>query len=325
MEKSSSKKEDEDFETKVQKIIDTFTKAEKMGKENSKKYKDWIKDISNPNFKLISNLLNYFLDDLTSTNMRENIFKIMRKLYQLNKDVVGPQINSNKDFAKSIVVHINSGDKSKISDNCFYLLTKLFNHKEFKSQIDEAFIVALFEGLSIVREEDILNDIVVLLIEINYDYTNPEENLFLKVHKENENARVLNEILLRILNNEHDDAKKIRILKCLDDLMSNYKKSIFYESDLESFIDILLPKLQMTDNNELKQKLLECLDKVTKYNEYYGQMYKVDEITELMEDFESTEDQPEEIRNISRQIVINITDRQGKNKKNTDEGENQDE
>ena len=147
--------------------------------------------------------------------------------------------------------------------------------------------------------------------------------MFLKVHKENENARVLNEILLRILNNEHDDAKKIRILKCLDDLMSNYKKSIFYESDLESFIDILLPKLQMTDNNELKQKLLECLDKVTKYNEYYGQMYKVDEITELMEDFESTEDQPEEIRNISRQIVINITDRQGKNKKNSDEGENQ--
>lgn len=35
--------------------------------------------------------------------------------------------------------------------------------------------------------------------------------------------------------------------------MNNYEKSIFYESDLESFIDILLPKLQMTDNNQLKQ------------------------------------------------------------------------
>ena len=252
--------------------------------------------------------------------MRENIFKIMRKLYHLNKDVVGPQINSNKDFAKSIVVHINSGDKSKISDNCFYLLTKLFNHKAFKSQIDEAFIVALFEGLSIVREEDILNEIVVLLIEINFEYKKPEENLFIKVHKENENSRVLNEILLRVLNNEEVDERKIKILKCLDDLMSNYDKSIFYESDLESFIDILLPKLQMTDNNQLKQKLLECLDKVTKYDEYYGQMYKVDEITELMEDFESAEEQPEEVRNISRQIVINITDRQGKSKKkNNDE------
>ena len=103
--------------------------------------------------------------------MRENIFfKNMRKLYHLNKDVVGPQINLNNDFAKAIVVHINSGDKSKRFDICFYLLTKLFNHKAFKSQIDEAFIVALFEGLSIVREEDILNEIVVLLIEINYEY-----------------------------------------------------------------------------------------------------------------------------------------------------------
>ena len=251
--KDSSKKSEEDFETKINKIIDTFAKAEKMGKENSKKYKDWIKDISNPNFHLISNLLNYFLDELTSTNMRENIFKIMRKLYHLNKDVVSPQITANKDFAKSIVVHINSGDKSKISDNCFYIFTKLFNPKTYKSEIDEALITALFEGLNIVREEDILNDIVVILIEINYEYTNIEENLFLKVHKDNENSRVLNEILLRVLNNEHDDGKKIKILKCLDDLMSNSKKSIFYESDMESFIDILLPKLQMTDNTELKK------------------------------------------------------------------------
>jgi hypothetical protein len=310
--KESNAKGEEDFEVKINKIIDTFTKAEKLGKENSKKYKDWIKEISNPNFHLISNLLNYFLDELTSTNMRENIFKIIRKLYHLNKNVVEPQINSNKDFGKAIVVHINTGDKSKISDNCFYLLTKLFNKKSFESVIDESFIVALFEGLSIVGEEDILNDIVVILIEINYTYNNPEENLFLKVHKENENARVLNEILLRVLNNEHDDSKKIKILKCLDDLMGNQEKSIFYESDLESFIDILLPKLQMTDNNDLKKKLLKCLDRVTKYNEYYGEMYKVDEITELMEDFETSENQPEEIRSICKQIVTNITDRQGK-------------
>ena len=310
--KESNAKGEEDFEVKINKIIDTFTKAEKLGKENSKKYKDWIKEISNPNFHLISNLLNYFLDELTSTNMRENIFKIIRKLYHLNKNVVEPQINSNKDFGKAIVVHINTGDKSKISDNCFYLLTKLFNKKSFESVIDESFIVALFEGLSIVGEEDILNDIVVILIEINYTYNNPEENLFLKVHKENENARVLNEILLRVLNNEHDDNKKIKILKCLDDLMGNQEKSIFYESDLESFIDILLPKLQMTDNNDLKKKLLKCLDRVTKYNEYYGEMYKVDEITELMEDFETSEEQPEEIRSICKQIVTNITDRQGK-------------
>ena len=306
----------DNFEEKIQKMIDTFTKAEKHNKESTKKYLGWIKEISSPEFKLISNLLNYFLDEMTKTNMRENIFKILRKLYQLNTEIVSEQIQSNQDFIKAIIVHINSGDKSKISDNCFYLLTQLFNAEKNKSGINKEFIEALFEGLSIVREEDILNNIVVILIEINYEYKTDEENLFTKVHKENENSRVLNEILLRVLNNESDEIKQIKILKCLEDLMNNYDKSIFYESDLESFIDILLPKLQMTDNNDLKKKLLECLDRVTKYKEYYGQMYKVDEITELMEDFESAEDQSEDVRNISRQIVINITDRQGKNKNN---------
>ena len=315
----SSQKEEEDFELKIKKMIDTFTKAEKLGKENSKKYRDWIKEISSPQFKLISNLLNYFLDDLTSTNMRENIFKIMRKLYQLNQETVSEQIRSNKDFAKAIVVHINTGDKSKISDNCFYLLTQLFNPSSYKEDLNQEFIEAMFEGLGLVREEDILNAIVVILIDINFEYKPGEENLFVKVHKENDNSRVLNEILLRVLNNEDDENKQIKILKCLEDLMTNYEKSIFYESDLESFIDILLPKLQMTENNELKQKLLKCLDRVTKYDEYYNQMYKVEDITELMEDFEGAENQSEDVRNISKQIVINITDRQGKNKKGGDD------
>ena len=294
----SSEKDFSEFEEKIKKMIDTFTKAEKQNKEKTKKYLDWIKEISSPDFKLISELLNYFLDDLTSTNMR-----------------VAPQIKSNKDFAKAIVVHINSGDKSKISDNSFYLLTELFTTETFKGELNQEFIEALFEGLSLVREEDILNAIVVILININYEYKNDEENLFIKVHKENDNARVLNEILLRVLNNEDNETQQIKILKCLEDLMSNYDKSIFYESDLESFIDILLPKLQLTENNELKEKLLKCLENVTKYNEYYGEMYKVEEITELMEDFESAENQSEDVRNISKQIVINITDRQGKNKK----------
>ncbi len=95
--------------------------------------------------------------------------------------------------------------------------------------------------------------------------------------------------------------------------MNSYTKSIFYESDLESFIDILLSKFQMSDNNGLTKIFLECLDRITKYEEYYRNMYKVDEIIELMEDLESSEEQPEEVRNIGRQIIININERKGKN------------
>ena len=312
---NSSQKDFEELEGKIEKMINTFIKAEKQGKEGTKKYLDWIKEISSPEFKLISNLLNYFLDDLTSTGMRENIFKILRKLYQLNTEVVAKQIRDNKDFAKAIIVHINEGDKSQKSDNCFYLLTQLFTTEAYKDEINKEFIKALFDGLGIVREEEILTAIVVILIDINYKYKSGDNNLFIEVHKENDNSRVLNEILLRVLNYENDENKQIKILKCLEDLMSNYDKSIFYESDLESFIDILIPKLQSTENNALKENLLQCLEKVTEYNEYYGQMYKVEEITELMEDFESAENQSEEARKISKQIVANITNRQGKNKK----------
>ena len=312
---NSSQKEFEELEGKIEKMINTFIKAEKQGKEGTKKYLDWIKEISSPEFKLISNLLNYFLDDLTSTGMRENIFKILRKLYQLNTEVVAKQIRDNKDFAKAIIVHINEGDKSQKSDNCFYLLTQLFTTEAYKDEINKEFIKALFDGLGIVREEEILTAIVVILIDINYKYKSGDNNLFIEVHKENDNSRVLNEILLRVLNYENDENKQIKILKCLEDLMSNYDKSIFYESDLESFIDILIPKLQSTENNALKENLLQCLEKVTKYNEYYGQMYKVEEIIELMEYFESAENQSEEARKISKQIVANITNRQGKNKK----------
>jgi hypothetical protein len=311
---NSSQKEFEELEGKIEKMINTFIKAEKQGKEGTKKYLDWIKEISSPEFKLISNLLNYFLDDLTSTGMRENIFKILRKLYQLNTEVVAKQIRDNKDFAKAIIVHINEGDKSQKSDNCFYLLTQLFTTEAYKDEINKEFIKALFDGLGIVREEEILTAIVVILIDINYKYKSGDNNLFIEVHKENDNSRVLNEILLSVLNYENDENKQIKILKCLEDLMSNYDKSIFYESDLESFIDILIPKLQSTENNALKENLLQCLEKVTEYNEYYGQMYKVEEITELMEDFESAENQSEEARKISKQIVTNITNRQGKKK-----------
>ena len=312
---NSSQKEFEELEGKIEKMINTFIKAEKQGKEGTKKYLDWIKEISSPEFKLISNLLNYFLDDLTSTGMRENIFKILRKLYQLNTEVVAKQIRDNKDFAKAIIVHINEGDKSQKSDNCFYLLTQLFTTEAYKDEINKEFIKALFDGLGIVREEEILTAIVVILIDINYKYKSGDNNLFIEVHKENDNSRVLNEILLRVLNYENDENKQIKILKCLEDLMSNYDKSIFYESDLESFIDILIPKLQSTENNALKENLLQCLDRVTECNEYYGQMYKVEEIIELMEYFESAENQSEEARKISKQIVANITNRQGKNKK----------
>jgi len=299
------------FAENVKKMINTFTTAELKKKEKDEGYIKWIKSITDPNFKLIQNLMTYFLDDLTSQEDRENIFKIIRKLLYLDEPTVLPQILNNKDFPKATVKYIITGDPEKISDNCFYLLTKLYRQENFKDMINEDFINALFNGLNIVHEEEILHSIVKVLILINYNFNENEENLFLKVHKTNPNARVLDEILLRILNEVDDENEEIKILKCINNLMNN-EQNIFYESDLESFIDIVIPKLQMDINENNKVGLLRSLEKATEYSEYYKSLYKVEEITELMEDFEGRDDQSEEVRKISKQIVINLTNHQGK-------------
>ena len=128
--------------------------------------------------------------------------------------------------------------------------------------MDENFINALFNGLSLVHEEDILNNIVFILIEINEKLGDSlDDNLFIKVHKTNNNARILNEILLRVLNNEENKDKTISIIKCLNNLMNTQEKSLFYMSDLESFIDILISKLQISNDEDLKVRLLESLKK----------------------------------------------------------------
>ena len=295
---------DSNFDQVVKKMIETFTKAEQKNKEKDEKYLKWIDKITNKESNLIPNLLTYFLDELTNQETRENIFKIFRKLHFLKRNIVEPQLLENKDFPKAIVSYITKEDKKKMSDNPFYLLTQLYNEENFKDMIDEKFIVSLFDGLSVVHDEELLNSIVSILIQINFNFKNNDDNLFFKIHSNNDNSRVLNEILLRLLNQENENLKKIQILTYLNNLMSINEKPLFYESDLESFIDILITKLNSEFDEQVKILLLSSLDKVTKYKEYGNNSYKSEDLLELIEGFQNSENN--EIQNLSKQIIENI-------------------
>ena len=86
--------------------------------------------------------------------------------------------------------------------------------------------------------------------------------------------------------------------------MSINEKPLFYESDLESFIDILITKLNSEFDEQVKMLLLSSLDKVTKYKEYGNNSYKSDDLLELIEGFQNSENN--EIQNLSKQIIENI-------------------
>ena len=169
------------------------------------------------------------------------------------------------------------------------------------------FIEALFDGLTVVHEEDLLIAIVSVLVEINSNYKDQDDNIFLQVHKTSSNSRVLDELLLRLLNNETSKERILKILLCLNKLMITEDSPIFYESDLESLIDIIINKLQSTYTENIKLFFMQMLAKITSYEAYYHNKYKDEEIDELMNDFLEREDQSAEVKKFSQEVVDNIT------------------
>ena len=298
--------EENDFGANLNKIIEKMARFEKKNDESNPKFQDWIEKITDPSFSLIPSLLDYFLDEMTPQETREKICKLLVKLMILQEETVTEQLLANKNFPIVCVQFITKGDKSKMSDNPFYLLTKLFQEEKFAEFINENFIEALFDGLAVVYQEDILIGIVEVLIEINSNYKNNNENLFLKVHKNNSNSRLIDELLLRVLNKETNKNKILKILLCLNNLMTNENCPIFYESDLESLIDIIMNKLQSTSTEDVKLFFLQTLAKVTSYEAYYHSKYKDEELIELMTDFLDRDDQSNEVKQFAQEVSDNI-------------------
>ena len=230
------------FSENLNQIVLNITKMERKNKESDPKFQAWIEQICDPQseLNLVPNLLTFFLDEMTKQDEKEKILKLLVKLMMLQEESITEQLLSNKNFPKVVVNYITLEDKTKMSDSAFYLLTKLFKEENFKEFINVKFIEALFDGLTVVHEEDLLIAIVSVLVEINSNYKDQDDNIFLQVHKTSSNSRVLDELLLRLLNNETSKERILKILLCLNKLMITEDSPIFYESDLESLIDIII-------------------------------------------------------------------------------------
>ena len=295
----------------IKKILNIIKKYN--NNKYNKPFLEWIQQITDPKYFLISDIMNYFLDELTTNELKEEVLLLLKKLYELKKENIASQIMSNNEFIKCLINYVNTNKTKSISESSFYILCHLYNEKNFeKNYLCEDYISTLFYGLNYVHDNILLNEIIDVLLNIHFKLKIEDRNYFLEVHIDHPCSRVLNETFLRVINIEEDKKRLHKILKCLNDIMDNEITSIFSKGDIESFIDILIGQLQTNLSPELTLDLLNALERVTLYNEYYDSLYKVDDITELMEDFEVNIEQNSDIRKISKQIVINITDHQGK-------------
>jgi hypothetical protein len=161
-------------------------------------------------------------------------------------------------------------------------------------------------SLTILSDEETLNSLIRILTSINYQIEDNTVNCFLKVFATHDNSRFFGESLLRILNNEEDKSSLYRILQCIIDIIDHTKSSFFYSTDLESFINIAIKKLESTYTDKLRYYILKVLERITFYDDYYKMRYKLDLLEELMENYQTNEEVEEENQNMATNILENI-------------------
>ena len=157
-----------------------------------------------------------------------------------------------------------------------------------------------------------MQNLIKLFIEINYIYKETNDinsNIFLQEFNKNENANIFTEITLRILNQEKNNDFIQKILYCIKNLMDIKEKDIFYSKDLEVFIDIAINILESTEINELRSGILDILNKLTTFEEFYNIKYKRKEIKDLLEDCVKNDMVTSEVQEKSQNVLDNLNQR----------------
>lgn len=278
--------------------------------KDSEAFDSWSKTICNPKYKLIKNLVYLLEQNETTFHDKQIIFSIFNQLLIINQNV-GNQLKKFKYLPKILVEYLLQfkQDNKKIDLCAVSTLSYSFNIEEYKNLLSIELIEIIFDSLIKVKEENIIQNLIRIFIEINYIYKDIKDlksNLFLQVYNINEHSNLVPEIALRLLNQEKDNEFIIKILFCIKSLMDIKNKDVFYSKDLEAFIDIAINFLESTEINEIRCGIIDIIDNITRFDEFYNIKYKNSEIKDLLEDCINSDMVTQEIKEKSQKILENI-------------------
>jgi len=293
----------------LDKIVVALENIERENLNDSPEVIEWIKQITDPEFKLIDSLISVFLTDTGNHELIQTIFKVFLKFLYYQHEATINQLQEHPDLLKSLIIYVTETDLSKLSNESFVLFVEVCSKCSYKTLNNEKFVSALFNSISIIDDDTTLKSISKILTNINYSVEEHESNFFLAVFSTHKNARFFGEGLLRILNYENDKPNMFRILQCFIDIMNSTNSSYFYATDMESFINIALEKLESTFTDKLRYFILSVLERVTFYDDYYKEKYKLSLLLELMEDYQSNEEVDPSNQQIAGKIIENIRKR----------------
>ena len=299
---------DEGYIKKIyQEICEHVEEYKKELKPDEQAFDNWAKLVCEPKYKLIKNLVYLLEQNDTDFHDKEMIFSIFNHVLLINPNSANQMIKFDS-LPKILVDYLFQYKKEKGKNDVCAITTLSYTFKinQYQQLINLELIKIILDSLTIVKEQNVLESLIRILIEINSIYSDINKNLFLEAYHTNENAHLVGEIILRLLNSETDQTKLEQILYCMKCLMDKENKDIFYSKDLEAFIDIAIRYLESTDNNELRCYVLEVLQRITNFKEYFHIMYKTKELQDLLDDYLKSDRVSENAKDHSRNILSNL-------------------
>ena len=288
-------------------------------------FDSWSRTICQPKYKLIKNLVYLLEKDKTSFQDKQTIFSIFNQLLLINPSVSN-QLKKYSSLPKILSEYLlkYKSDNGKNDLCAVSTLSYSFTIEGYKNLISLELIEILFDSLNKVKEVNVIQNLIKVFIEINYNYKDIDinSNLFLQIYDKSENSSLVVEITLRLLNEEKDSLAIQKILFCIKSLMDIKQKDIFYSKDLEAFIDIAINVLESTEIDELRRGILDILVKLTEFEEYYNIKYKDQEIKDLLDDCSKSDMVTPEVQEKSQKVLDNINQKLNKgNVNDNDKGE----
>ena len=246
----------------------------------------WIAELTGPQYQFMDNLIDVVARPITRESKKKRIYLIFRMWLDLNPEIIKELQQS--DLLKSTITQymVETTLEDEIDQNAYKVFTKIFKVEDFMGYIDTRLIRALYDSLNSIDDEEVFEKVIEVIIDINYTLSRSEKEnrkLVLDVHKEHENAQLINEVMLRNLNNDPRKDQMNKIIKFINQAFKIQKKIIFSEADFETFVDVCLKKLKEAYNDKKKIKFARIFSKISQFPEFFEYLYKVDEIAETLD------------------------------------------
>lgn len=264
-------------------IINVLEKIERNNLKDDENIKIWLKQITEKEFALIDSLSNLLYENIKNKKISQNIILVLRKLLFYEYITVQAQLFHNKIFVENIIKYIIENTAEDTHEESFVLLIEIYSPEQLKNLISDQLVQSLFDSLIYIKSEDIMNNVVILLTKINFDFYEKKDN-FLKIFQNHIKSRLFCECLLRnVIILKSSNQEYLYILHTIEQIVNSSINKIFSMTDIESFIDFSIHRLESTYTSIIRSYILKILKGFISVPDYAYTKYKKNLLIDLME------------------------------------------